>query len=77
LDIFFHRKVKIIDFLPNNEADPSGDVRSAAATVALDEQDLLPHAPMRIDTKKSFTDSDKNGEVQNRIRRQLPELNTV
>jgi hypothetical protein len=77
LDRFSHLKVKIINFLSNNKADPTDDVGSAAAAVAFDKEDILPWAPMGINTKKNFASSNKNREMEDGVRRQLPELNTV
>jgi hypothetical protein len=77
LDIFFHWEVKISDFLTNNEANLTSDVRTATAAIALDVEDLLPHAPVWVNTKENFTGSDKNRKVENEIRRHLPKLNTA
>jgi hypothetical protein len=42
LDGLFNREVEVIDFLPNNEANPSYSVGSAAPAVAFDGENLLP-----------------------------------
>jgi hypothetical protein len=35
-------KVKVVDFLSDNKANPTSNIRSIAATVGFDEEDLLP-----------------------------------
>jgi hypothetical protein len=72
-----HREAEILRFLENDKANSAHNVGVLVTIVAFDEEYLLPLAPVGIDAQKTLAYGDKNGEMQNGIWCQLPELNAV
>jgi hypothetical protein len=77
LERLSHREVEVINFLPNDEADTADHVRAFVAIVALNIKNLPPQTPVRINAEENLANSDKDQEMENGIRSQVPELNSV
>jgi hypothetical protein len=67
LDRFSLWKVEVVYFFSDNKTNSIGDEGSIATIVTLNEENLLPLTPMRIDAKESLTEGDKDCKVKNRI----------
>jgi hypothetical protein len=77
LDRFPHRKVEVLDFFPDNEANFADNVRTFASAVALDIENFPPKTRVGVNAEESLADGDENGEVKNRVWGQLPKLNPI
>jgi hypothetical protein len=77
LDRLPHRKVEVIDFLPDDEVDAADHMRDIISTVELDIKNISPQTQVGINAEVGFAHSDKDGEMENGIRGQLPELDPV
>jgi hypothetical protein len=77
LDRFPHREVEVLRLLADDKVDSAHDVRANVPAIALHEENLLSQAPVQVDAEKALTDGDENGKMQNRVRRELPELDAI
>jgi hypothetical protein len=74
LDRISHWKVEVLDFFPNDEANPANHMRTFTSTVALDIQNLPPKTPLGVNAEEDLAYSDENGKVKDGVWGQLPKL---
>jgi metal-sulfur cluster biosynthetic enzyme len=71
----FH--IKVSDFGMSTDADTTYVVDDVFRVVAAEVEDAFPEAPVRVDAHETFTKCDKNGDVKERVRGQLVQLDPV
>jgi hypothetical protein len=77
LDGLPHRKIEVIIFLSNDQADTTDHMGAFASTVAFDIKDIPPKTPVGVNAEESLAHRYENGKVEDGIWGQLPELDPV
>jgi hypothetical protein len=69
--------IKVSDFGMDTNADTTYVVDDVLRVVAAEVEDAFPEAPVRVDAQETFTESDKDGDVEERVWGQLVQLDPV
>jgi hypothetical protein len=67
LDRLPHQKAKVVNFLPNDEANAVDHMRTIVSTVELDIKNLPPKTLVRVNAEVGLAHSDKDGQVKDGI----------